>query len=232
MVEIKGLEKLASKDFPEHIASSVFLGGCNFRCPFCHNAQLVLEPETLPSFPWDVFAEYLDSRRGWLEGVCVTGGEPLMHTNLKDFLKLIKDRSFLVKLDTNGAYPRRLENLISQGLVNFLAMDIKAPLEIYEAAAGVSVNIQDIQRSMEILRSSNLNYVFRTTVVPGLIQAEEIQAIAELLQKDETYILQGFIPQNTINAEFLEKNPYTTLEMREFARIAEKSGANVKIEGE
>ena len=87
-------------------------------------------------------------------------------------------------------------------------MDIKAPLEIYEAAAGVSVNIQDIQRSMEILRSSNLNYVFRTTVVPGLIQAEEIQAIAELLQKDETYILQGFIPQNTINAEFLEKNPY------------------------
>ena len=232
MVEIKGLEKLASKDFPEHIASSVFLGGCNFRCPFCHNAQLVLEPETLPSFPWDVFAEYLDSRRGWLEGVCVTGGEPLMHTNLKDFLKLIKDRSFLVKLDTNGAYPRRLENLISQGLVNFLAMDIKAPLEIYEAAAGVSVNIQDIQRSMEILRSSNLSYVFRTTVVPGLIQAEEIQAIAELLQKDETYILQGFIPQNTINAEFLEKKPYTTLEMREFARIAEKSGANVKIEGE
>ena len=232
MVEIKGLEKLASRDFPGYISSTVFIGGCNFRCPFCHNAQLVLQPETLPTFPEDIFAEYLDSRKGWLEGVCVTGGEPLMHANLGDFLKIIKDRGLLVKLDTNGAFPQQLERLISRGMVDFLAMDIKAPLEAYAAAVGVKVNIQDILRSMEIIRNSDKNYVFRTTVVPGLIQAGDMEAIGELLQYNDTYLLQGFSPQNTIDKEFLEKKPYSTEEMREFAVIAQKFCANVKVGGE
>ena len=128
MVAVKGLEKFAPKDFPGFIASTVFLGGCNFRCPFCHNAELVLRPERLADIPMDFFLAYLDSRKGWLEGICVTGGEPLLAEEIESFLTIIKQRGLLIKLDTNGSRPDTLERLLRADLIDRAAMDIKAPL--------------------------------------------------------------------------------------------------------
>jgi pyruvate formate lyase activating enzyme len=154
MVEIKGLEKFSSKDFPGHISSTVFLGGCTFRCPFCHNADLVLRPESFPTMPMDLFLAYLDGRKGWLEGVCVTGGEPLLSEDVEDLMRVIKERGLLVKLDTNGSLPGRLEKLVGDGVVDWIAMDVKAPLERYSEVAGTAVREEDIRRSVEIVKGS------------------------------------------------------------------------------
>ncbi len=135
MVEIKGLEKFAPRDFPGHISSTVFLGGCNFRCPFCHNSDLVLRPEILPTFPLDYFLSFLDSRKGWLEGICISGGEPLLQDDLETLLILIKGRNLLVKIDTNGSFPSRLEDLIRKRLIDHVAMDVKAPLKRYQVTS-------------------------------------------------------------------------------------------------
>ncbi|MCK7527636.1 MAG: radical SAM protein [Ignavibacteriales bacterium] len=112
MVEIKGIEKFSSRDFPGHISSTVFFGGCTFRCPYCHNSQLVLEPETIQSMAADYFLSYLDGRKGWLEAVCLTGGEPLLHEDIEDIIRVVRERGLLVKLDTNGSFPDRLEALL------------------------------------------------------------------------------------------------------------------------
>ena len=154
MVEIKGLEKFAPLDFRGFISSTVFLGGCNFRCPYCHNADLVLQPETLTTMPLDYFVTFLDSRKGWLEGVCISGGEPLLEDNLEVLLRVIKDRNLLVKLDTNGSRPDRLEDLIGSKLVDQVAMDIKAPLGRYKEVTRSEVDEGDIVRSTEIIRAA------------------------------------------------------------------------------
>ena len=153
MVEIKGLEKFSSKDFPGHISSTVFLGGCTFRCPFCHNADLVLRPESFPTMPMDLFLGYLDGRKGWLEGVCITGGEPLLSEDVEDLMRVIKERGLLVKLDTNGSLPGRLEKLVGDGVVDWIAMDVKAPIERYSEVAGTAVREEDIRRSVEIVKA-------------------------------------------------------------------------------
>jgi len=125
VVEIKGLEKFASKDFPGYISSTVFLGGCNFRCPFCHNSDLVLHPASLPSIDPNFFLSYLDSRRGWLDGLCLSGGEPFLHDDLEVLARIIKGRGYQLKIDTNGSFPDQLEQFIKEGLVDAIAMDIK-----------------------------------------------------------------------------------------------------------
>ncbi|MEW5902356.1 MAG: anaerobic ribonucleoside-triphosphate reductase activating protein, partial [Acidobacteriota bacterium] len=168
-MEIKGLEKFAPLDFPGYISSTVFLGGCDFRCPYCHNADLVLRPETLPTISLDFLMTYLDSRRRWLEGVSVSGGEPLVEENLEVLLRVIKDRNLLVKLDTNGSRPDRLMELIGAKLVDQIAMDVKAPLGRYRQVTRSEVSEEDIVRSIEVVRSSGLPHLFRTTVVPGLV---------------------------------------------------------------
>ena len=174
MVEIKGLEKFASRDFPGHISSTVFVGGCNFRCPFCHNADLVLNPGRLPSLDLNLFLGYLDSRKGWLDGLCLSGGEPLLHEDIEVLARVIKDRGFLVKVDTNGSFPDRLEYLLQQKLVDWLAMDIKAPLEKYPEVVREEVDIGKIRQSVELIRNSGLPYIFRTTVVPELLTESEL----------------------------------------------------------
>lgn len=231
MVEIKGLEKFAPKDFPGFISSTVFLGGCNFRCPFCHNADLVLRPETLPTIPMDYFLSYIDSRKNWLDGICITGGEPLIHDGLEDFLRLIKERHFLVKVDTNGSFPLRLKDLIRKKLVDYIAMDVKAPLEKYREITKSSVNKEDIQKSIDIIKSSGLDFIFRTTVVPGMITKGDIERISKMLTCPGIYQIQQFQPRNTIDNEFQHRKPYGEKDIKEFARIAEPFFSEVKIEG-
>jgi len=231
MVEIRGLEKFSSRDFPGHISSTVFLGGCTFRCPFCHNADLVLRPESFPVLPMDLFMSYLDSRKGWLEGVCVTGGEPLLSDDLEDLVRIVRERGLLVKIDTNGSLPGRLEKLVAEGLVDWIAMDIKAPLERYSEVAGVAVRVEDIARSAEIVRGSGLKYMFRTTVVPGLLGREDIRKIGVWLEGAEVYQLQQFVPHDTINPAWLNVKPYPREEFVMLQEIARPFFKEVRVEG-
>jgi pyruvate formate lyase activating enzyme len=231
MVEIRGLEKFSSRDFPGHISSTVFLGGCTFRCPFCHNAELVLRPESYPVLSMDLFLSYLDSRKGWLEGVCVTGGEPLLSEDLEDLVRVIKERGLLVKIDTNGSLPGRLEKLVGDGLVDWIAMDIKAPLDRYSEVAGVSVRVEDIARSAEIVRRSELKYMFRTTVVPGLLGREDIRKIGIWLDGAEIFQLQQFVPHDTIDPAWLDVRPYSKEEFVMLQEIARPFFKEVRVEG-
>ncbi len=231
MVEIRGLEKFSSRDFPGHISSTVFLGGCTFRCPFCHNADLVLRPESFPVLPMDLFMSYLDSRKGWLEGVCVTGGEPLLSDDLEDLVRIVRERGLLVKIDTNGSLPGRLEKLVAEGLVDWIAMDIKAPLERYSEVAGVAVRVEDIARSAEIVRGSGLKYMFRTTVVPGLLGREDIRKIGVWLEGAEVYQLQQFVPHDTIDPAWLNVKPYPREEFVMLQEIARPFFKEVRVEG-
>ncbi len=231
MVEIRGLEKFSSRDFPGHISSTVFLGGCTFRCPFCHNADLVLRPESFPVLPMDLFLSYLDSRKGWLEGVCVTGGEPLLSEDLEDLVRVVKERGLLVKIDTNGSLPGRLEKLVGEGLIDWIAMDIKAPIERYSEVAGVSVRGEDIARSAEIVKGSGLKYMFRTTVVPGLLGREDMRKIGEWLEGAELYQLQQFVPHDTIDPAWLDVKPYPREEFIMLQEIARPFFKEVRVEG-
>jgi pyruvate formate lyase activating enzyme len=231
VVAVKGLEKFAPKDFPGFIASTVFLGGCNFRCPYCHNAELVLRPERLADIPMDFFLAYLDSRQGWLEGICVTGGEPLLADEIESFLTVIKQRGLLIKLDTNGSRPDRLEGLLAAGLVDRLAMDVKAPLERYREVTGAKVGADDIARSASIVRSSGLPYLFRTTVVPGLIGIEDIETIGRWLEGAAVYQVQQFSPVGTLDAEYRRIKPYSRDEVKRLADAARPFFKEVLIEG-
>lgn len=231
MVEIKGLEKFSPKDFPGYISSTVFLGGCNFRCPFCHNSDLVLRPEILPTFPLDYFLSFLDSRKGWLEGICISGGEPLLQDDLETLLILIKDRNLLAKIDTNGSFPSRLEDLIQKRLIDYIAMDVKAPLKRYQEVTRAAVNEEDIVRSVDIIKNSGLGYVFRTTLVPGLVGPEDIKKICQMLDGAKIFQLQQFVPLNTLDSHYLQKKPYRREEVQGLARIAEPYFSEVRIEG-
>ncbi|NIM90895.1 MAG: anaerobic ribonucleoside-triphosphate reductase activating protein [Candidatus Aminicenantes bacterium] len=231
MVEIKGLEKFAPKDFVGYISSTVFLGGCNFKCPYCHNSDLVLRPESFPTIPLDYFAGFLDGRKKWLEGLCISGGEPLIHEDLGELLSCIKERGFLVKMDTNGSFPARLEELIQKNLIDHIAMDVKAPLERYQEVTRSDVKEEDISKSIETVKNSGLEYIFRTTVVPDLVGPEDIKKISKMLKGSKTFQLQQFVPVNTIDDLYLQKEPYPKEEIKEFAKIAEPYFSEVRIEG-
>ena len=231
MVEIKGLEKFAPKDFPGHISSTVFLAGCNFRCPYCHNADLVVRPETLAGIPMDFFLAYLDSRKGWLEAVCVTGGEPLREPELEDLLTVLKGRDLLVKIDTNGSFPDKLEGLIRAGLVDWVAMDVKAPIHRYAEVTRSKVNAETIERSIQILRDSRVSSVFRTTVVPGLVGEDDVLRIARWLKGARIYQLQQFSPVGTLDPDFGKVAPDKPEVIRRMAEIAGPYFDEVRIEG-
>ncbi len=231
MVEIKGLEKFSSRDFPGHISSTVFLGGCSFRCPYCHNADLVLDPDGIQTIPIDIFLSYLDGRKGWLEGICLSGGEPLLHEDIEDLIRVIRDRGLLVKLDTNGSFPAPLERLLRDGLLDWVAMDVKAPLERYREVTRSGVDVEDIVRSADIIRHSGVRSTFRTTVVPGLIGREDIVRIGEWLKGAESYLIQAFVPHTTIDPAYLQKKPHTKGEMEDLLAAARPFFGEARIEG-
>lgn len=231
MVEIKGLEKFAPKDFPGFISSTVFLPGCNFRCPFCHNSDLVLRPEALASIPMDFFLAYLDTRRDWLEGICVSGGEPLLEPGLEELLAVLKERKLLVKIDTNGSCPDRLEELIKAKLVDWAAMDIKAPLERYAEVVRSKVRTETIERGVEIVRNSGIPYMFRTTVVPDLVGDEDILKISKWLRGSSIFQIQQFSPLNTLEPGYEKIKPFGLAEIQKMADVARPYFSEVRVEG-
>jgi pyruvate formate lyase activating enzyme len=231
LVEIKGLEKFAPLDFPGFISATVFLGGCNFRCPYCHNADLVLRPEALDTMPLDYFITFLESRRDWLEAVCVSGGEPLIWDDLEVLLRVIKDRNMLVKLDTNGSRPERLSDLIGARLVDYIAMDIKAPLHKYKQVTRSAISEDDIARSIEIIRKCELPYTFRTTVVPGLIVEKDLLEIAQMLHRAKRFQIQQFSKRNTLDKLFAQIDPYPEEAINRMAELVKSYFDEVRIEG-
>ena len=190
---ISGLQKLTLLDFPGHTACTVFTPGCNWRCPFCHNAALVLRPKSQPPMDMEAFFAFLQKRRGLLDGVAVTGGEPTLHEDLPAFLRRIREAGFKVKLDTNGTNPGMLREILQVGLADYVAMDIKAGRPNYPAVTGtLRPGLPAVEESAAMLMGGSVPFEFRTTVVRELHSPEDFQDIAAWLGGDEPYFLQGF----------------------------------------
>lgn len=191
-MKIKGLQKLTLLDYPGRLAATVFLGGCNMRCPFCHNASLVVRPDNTEITEDELFA-FLESRRGKLSGVCVTGGEPTLNRELPSFISKIRALGYSVKLDTNGTHPEMLESLIRDGLVDYVAMDIKTSIENYGRVSGIpDLDTSKIERSIDLLLSGTVPYEFRTTVVRELHTASDFYSIGRRIEGARAYFLQSF----------------------------------------
>jgi len=191
-MKIAGLQKVSLIDYPEHIAATVFLAGCNLNCGYCHNRWMLSEAKVTEALSVQAFLGWLETRVGLLDGVCITGGEPTIHRELRDLVHAIKALNLQVKLDTNGTHPDRLSLLLNDGALDFVAMDIKAPLdERYDEVAGCHVDLGAIRESMSLLRSRALNYEFRTTVGPSLDE-RALEEIAREMRGDEHWFLQTF----------------------------------------
>jgi len=197
-MDIHGLQKLTLLDYPGKVACTVFLGGCDFRCPYCHNWELV-DGSYPPSMGEEEFFSFLKKRQGLLDGVCVTGGEPLLRSELPEFLRRIRALGYLVKLDTNGSHPQRLRQLLEEGLVDYVAMDIKnSPQRYGETIGRPDFDIAPIKESVSLLMRGAVDYEFRTTVVNELHDEEAFQAIAEWLRGAKRCFLQPFADRDTV----------------------------------
>lgn len=201
---IEGLQKTTLLDYPGYVACTIFAHGCNLRCPFCHNAGLVVrKPENIISI--EELEAFLNKRKGILDGVCLTGGEPLMQKDVIDFLRFLKSFGYKVKLDTNGFYPERLAEAIENGLVDYIAMDIKSSRENYSKAVGIpDIDISKVEESVRLIMSSGIDYEFRTTAVKGLHIVSDFEKIGEWLQGARKYFIQQFIDSGDIISGGLE----------------------------
>ena len=186
-----GLQKLTLLDFPEHVACTVFTLGCNFRCPFCHNASLVRTEDT-PQYAVDAFFQFLEKRKGLLDGVAVTGGEPLLQKGIEDFLERIKVMGYAVKLDTNGAFPEKLESILKNGLCDYVAMDIKNAKAKYEMTAGAKNILPAVEKSAALLMEGKTPFEFRTTAARELHNAEDFRDIGQWIAGVSRYYIQQF----------------------------------------
>jgi pyruvate formate lyase activating enzyme len=230
---IGGLEKLTLLDYPDHLAAIIFTQGCNFRCHFCYNPMLVLprkggdeknkkEKGFSPLSTEDLFL-FLKERFGRLDGVVITGGEPTLHPDLPSFIKKIKDLGYAVKLDSNGTNPEMLDKLIKAKLIDYLAMDLKAPLDKYKKTVGVDVNCNNIKKSVKIIMTSGLPYEFRTTVVPGLLDREDFYKMGGTIKGADKWYLQNFKSDTElVDTNYKKQNGYSAKEMKEFAAIGQE----------
>ena len=209
-MQIGGLQKLTLIDYPGKLACTVFLVGCNFRCPFCYSSELVLPKkiEVQPKISQGEFFEFLKERKKLIDGVVVCGGEPAISKGLIPLVKKIKKEGFLVKLDTNGSEPKILEELIDKKLIDYVAMDIKGPKEKYGEFSGRKVNIREIQKSIDILKKGKIDYEFRSTVVPTLHKKGDVIEMAKWIRGAKRYYLQNFRPEKTIDPKFEKIKPY------------------------
>ena len=220
MIEIKGFLETSLSDWPGKLCSVLFLPTCNFRCPYCHNHPLVFHPEQYATIPLEDILGRLRFLRNWIDGVCVTGGEPCLHADLPALVREIKRHRFLIKLDTNGSNPQRLENLIEAGEVDFVSMDVKAPLDSfpYSRSTGLPVKLKPILESIEILKRGKVDYEFRMTVVPGLHQEKDIQTVGKQLKAGPRFILQNFNPENPLDPSLKNIAPYDPKVLKEIER--------------
>ena len=201
---IGALQKTSLIDYPGEVCAVVFTVGCNFRCPYCHNPELVTG--SIKSMDRNCLFDFLKRRVGKLSAVSITGGEPTLHSDLADFIKEIRLLGYeKIKLDTNGTNPKILEELIQERLVTYIAMDIKAPLDRYGVVTGYEHDTGCIAKSIDIIKNSHMDYEFRTTVIDGFVGKEDVLSIADLIKGAKAYYIQRFIPSKTLNESFLSK---------------------------
>lgn len=192
-MQIHGFNKSTLLDYPKHLAATIFVGACNMRCPFCHNASLVLRPHTQPIIPEEEIFAYLQKRKNILEGVCITGGEPTLYNDLPIFISQIKELGFKVKLDTNGTNPDMIKELVDKGLIDYVAMDIKNSKEKYKIAAGnKDISMEKIEESVSLLLSKIIDYEFRTTIVTELHSEQDMEDIGNWIKGANAYYLQAY----------------------------------------
>jgi pyruvate formate lyase activating enzyme len=232
-MKIIGFIKTSLLDWDGHVVSTIYLPGCNFRCPFCHNRDAVLDPEGFDEIPFSEVEEYIRSNLEFIDGVVVSGGEPTLHSDLPDLIRRLKKIGTKVKLDTNGTNPDMLKDLIDSDLIDYVAMDLKAPLnEKYDDLSGVSVDLDKIKRSIEILESSGVEHEFRTTVVPILLTAQDVEAIAAYIGGTRKFALQQFRGDNTIDPNLKLAKPFSKAAVRAMAENAKQYVRKVVIRGD
>lgn len=234
ILPIKGIFPMTTVDYKGKVASTIFLQGCNFRCPFCHNPELVaisdeagvksalLKPDEVISF--------LKENKEWVDAVCISGGEPTIHKSLPAFISHLKKAGFFVKLQTNGTNPKMLKKLIDEKLLDYVSMDIKAPIEKYELLAGAKLNKENIKESAALIMAGGIEYSFHTTVSPGL-NLSDIKQIGLWLKGAKTYCLQQFRPEKTLDPEYGGKTPRTIHELNEMADSVRAYFGKVILEG-
>ncbi len=234
MVAIKGFIKNSLIEWEGKIVAIVFLSQCNLRCHFCHSPHLVINPNELETIPEKDILENVSRNREWLDGVVISGGEPTMWKDLGPFLESFRDLGMKIKLDTNGTYPEVIEKLYNNGLIDYFAMDIKAPLvkEKYDKITGVDCDIEKIKRSVNFIMNCGAEYEFRTTVCPTYLDKDDIEDIARSIKDADKYILQNFRPLICLNNKLLEVTPYSAETLTEFTVIAGNYVKSCWIRGE
>ncbi|OGP55522.1 MAG: anaerobic ribonucleoside-triphosphate reductase activating protein [Deltaproteobacteria bacterium RBG_13_52_11] len=223
-MSIKGFLETSFVDWPGKVVSVLFLPQCNFRCPFCHNHSLIINPEGHEDIPRTYIMARLAELEGWVDGVCISGGEPTIHPRLPALIAEIKGLGLLVKLDTNGSRPHVLQSLVEEGLVDCVAMDIKAPLDemSYARAAGAPVDLEKIRKSICFLQKGKVEYQFRTTVVPALHKEEDLLHLAHHLSGSSSLTLQNFRPADPLDPQLKGTSPYPEEWLKE---MGEKIGS-------
>ena len=213
-MKFKALEKLSVIDYPGKLCAIVFTGGCNFRCSYCHNPELVVGYEKLPDIDESEILNFMERRRGFIDGISITGGEPTIHKELPEFISRVKEVGFLVKLDTNGTNPDMLLKIINN--LDYVAMDIKTTPERYKEVTAVNVDLSSIEKSTEIIMNSSVDYEFRTTVFPEFFNKEDAKQIGEWLKNAERYVLQRPRVIKTLSGNLKNAKLYNDSELREF----------------
>ncbi|MEJ6950566.1 anaerobic ribonucleoside-triphosphate reductase activating protein [Natronospora cellulosivora (SeqCode)] len=229
-MKITGFQKTSLIDYPGHIVSIIFTQGCNFSCPFCHNPELINNYNSKDEyFPMEYIYSFLSKRKGLIDGISITGGEPSLQENLYQFIQTVKSMDLKVKLDTNGSKPAIIKELITDKLIDYIAMDIKGPLKKYKNIINREVNTDYILESITAIKKSSLDYEFRTTVVPGIHNTNDFQEIASLLNGSKKYFIQNFKSGNTLDPNLMNKNEFPHSKLKEFKNLVQGSIKYVKI---
>lgn len=229
-MKIGGFQKQSLIDYPKKISSIIFTIGCNFRCPYCHNSNLLYAEKIKNEIPEKEVLHYLRDNKKFLDGVVITGGEPTLHSDLPEFIAKVKSFGYSVKLDTNGTNPEMLRKLIKEGLLDFIAMDIKAPLEFqkYNKATGGMLTeklFENVKKSIHIIINSGVDYEFRTTLVPTILAKKDVVKICSFIKNANLFCLQKFNPENALNKEFQKLRPF---EENEVNSIIEECLPNIR----
>lgn len=227
-MKIGGLQKCSLLDYPQKLCANIFTQGCNFKCHYCHNPSLLSVAKD-SSIDESFVLEFLKSRIDRLDAVVITGGEPCLQKDLAIFIKKIKKMNYLIKLDTNGSKPDVIQDLIKMNLLDYIAMDIKAPVSNYKTIVNTEVQDNNILKSIEIIKNSNIEHEFRTTVVKSLLSPEDIMQIGELVKSSDKFYLQKFIPTNTLNKNFKNETTYSNKEFEQLKKILRSKGINCII---
>ena len=230
---IRAMIETSLIDWDGKLTTVLFFDKCNFMCPFCQNWDLILHPDKFPVIPWQDIESKLRAKEGWIDGVVLTGGEPLVYgAEASKIASRVKKLGLLVKLDTNGAYPDRVQELIDRKLVDYVALDVKAPLdERYSVAAGRRVDIQRIVRTIDILSRGSVDYEFRTTCVPGIINVDAIEKIGEAIRGAKRWVLQQYVPENAYKKQYRGLKAIPESEMNRLLEAAGNYAIETKLRG-